>query len=345
MAAEMDYARVALWSVTPSIITWGLDGFFNGVQRPGISVVAALAGLVSNAVLNYALIFGHWGCPAMGIAGAALATVIGWCLRAAILTAIFLSGAFAREYQTRAAWKPSAHRLGGILRVGGPTSVQWIIDLGAWVVFMTFIMGQYGTAALAATNIGVQYMHVAFMPAVGIGIALTSLVGHAIGQGRPELAVRRATAATILICGYMGAIGLVFWLARIPLMRLLSADPAVIELGAFVLIWAAVFQAFDGLGITFSSALRGAGDTRWPMWAFVICCWGVFIFGGWEVGRKFPALGINGPWMMCTLYIVLLGVALWARFARGKWRKIRLFPHTTATGSDVIAAEAIGTPG
>jgi len=345
MQAEIDYSTIALWSAAPSVVVWGLDGFFNGVQRPGVSVVSAVAGLFCNGVLNYALIFGHWGFPAMGMAGAALATVIGWCVRAAILMGVFLSGEFARGFHTREAWRPAREKLAGMIRVGGPTSVQWLLDIAAWVVFMTIMMGHYGTPAMAATNIGVQFMHVSFMPAVGIGIALTSLVGHAIGQGKPELAVRRTRAAMIMICAYMGAIGLVFWLARWPLMRLLSSDPAVIELGCIVLIWAAVFQAFDGLGITYASALRGAGDTRWPAGAFLVYCWGVFIAGGWLVGRLGPGLGINGPWMMCTLYIVLLGLTLWWRFARGHWKRIRLFEPKAAPGADVVAAEAMGTPG
>ncbi len=345
MQAEIDFSTVALWSAAPSAIVWGLDGFFNGVQRPGVSVFSAVAGLCSNAVLNYGFIFGAWGLPRLGIAGVALATVIGWCLRAAILTGMFLSGEFARKYHTREMWRPSRDKIRDMIRIGGPTSVQWLLDIAAWVMFMTIMMGAYGTPAMAATNIGVQFMHVSFMPAVGIGIALTSLVGHAIGQGKPDLAFRRTRAASIMICGYMGAVGLVFWLARAPLMGLLSHDPAVIELGCTVLIWAAVFQVFDGLGITYASALRGAGDTRWPAGAFLVYCWGVFITGGWLVGRLWPGLGINGPWMMCTLYIVLLGLTLWWRFARGHWKKIRLFEAKAAPGADVVAAETIGTPG
>ncbi len=345
MAIEIAYVRIDLWSVAPSLLVAGLDGFFNGVQRPGVSVWAAVASLISNAVLNWIFIFGHFGCPAMGAAGSALATVLSWCLRALILAVAFLSTEFAEKFDTRKSWRLSWSMLAGLFRVGGPSSIQWFLDIAAWAVFMSYLVAGYGEAAMAATNVSVQYMHLSFMPAVGIGMALTSLVGHAIGRGKPELAARRATAAMLMTCAYMGAIGLFFWLARTPLMRLMSPDADVIALGGIALIWAAVFQVFDGLGITYSSALRGAGDTRWPAAAFLVCCWGIFVGGGWMVSRYVPSLGFNGPWLMCTIYIAVLGLLLWWRFERGPWRRIKLFKHVDNAAQNEIAAESLGAPG
>lgn len=345
MAIEIAYVRIDLWSVAPSLLVAGLDGFFNGIQRPGVSVWAVVASLISNAVLNVIFIWGFFGFPAMGAAGSALATVLSWCLRALILVMAFLSTEFADKFHTREMWRISWSKLVGLFRVGGPSSIQWFLDIAAWAVFMSYLVAGYGEAAMAATNVAVQYMHLSFMPAVGIGMALTSLVGHAIGRGKPEIAARRATAAMLMTCAYMGAIGLLFWLARAPLMRLMSPDAEVIALGGIALIWAAVFQIFDGLGITYSSALRGAGDTRWPAGAFLVCCWGIFVAGGWLVSRRAPALGFNGPWLMCTIYIAVLGVLLWWRFERGPWRKIKLFATVDNAAQNEIAAESLGAPG
>lgn len=345
MAIEIAYVRIDLWSVAPSLLVAGLDGFFNGIQRPGVSVWAVIASLISNAVLNWVFIFGHFGFPAMGAAGSALATVLSWCLRALILTIAFLSTEFAGNFHTREVWQLSWNKLVGLFRVGGPSSIQWFLDIAAWTVFMSYLVAGYGEAAMAATNVSVQYMHLSFMPAVGIGMALTSLVGHAIGLGKPDLAARRATAAMLMTCTYMGAIGLLFWLARAPLMRLMSPDPDVIAFGSVALIWAAVFQVFDGLGITYSSALRGAGDTRWPAGAFLVCCWGIFVLGGWMVTRFARSMGFNGPWLMCTIYIAVLGVLLWWRFERGHWRRIKLFDRPDNPAQDEIITETLGAPG
>lgn len=323
-AAEVSYTRLCLYGLGGTVLTFGLDGFFSGVQRPGVSLWAAIVGLITNIGLNYVLIFGHFGAPRMGVAGAALATAIGWWARAGLLAIVFLSPRFARDFGTRDVWRPSWRKISGMLHVGGPTSATWVLDVAAWAFFMTALVGQFGTSALAASNIGVQYTYVAFMPAVGIGMALTSLVGHAIGAGRPEWAVLRTRAAMYMIAAYMGAIGLVFWLARVPLVRLFNDNPEVLALGGSVMIWCAAFQLFDAMSITFSSALRGAGDTRVPGLYILAYSWGVFVGGGWCIARLAPQLNLNGPWCMATTYIMLIGLTLWWRFHRGAWRKIRL---------------------
>lgn len=324
-AAEIDYLRYAMWCVVPAAIVAGLDGFFNGVQRPGVSVISIFVALASNVVLNYGLILGRLGLPEMGIAGAALATLIGWSLRAAVLLIAFLATAMNGRYATRAGWRPSARRLADLVRVGAPTSLQWLLDVLAWALFMSSLMGHFGTAAMAATNIAVQYTYVAFMPAIGIGMALTSLVGHAIGEGRPELAALRTRLAAAVNVLFMGAVGLGFFLFRGWLVERFTNDAEVIRLGLIAMIWAALFQVCDAVSITFGCALRGAGDTRAPAIYVVLYAWGVFVLGGWYVSRHVPALGFNGPWLMCTLYMLLYGATLARRFFRGRWRDIRIF--------------------
>ncbi len=322
---EVDYCRIAFWSMACSILCAALDGFFNGVQRPGVALMSVLVSLGFNVVANYCLIFGKFGFPAMGIRGAALATVIAWGIRAGMLTAVFLGTEFHRAYATRATWRLDLRRFRDVVRIGGPIAMQWVLDIGAWFVFLTLLMGRFGTVAMAASNIALQYMHLSFMPAIGFGTAVCSVVGHAIGENRPELALRRARIGMMLNGIYMGLVGLIFLAARTPLMELMSADPAVIHIGAGVLIWAAIFQVFDAAGITYMNALRGAGDTRWPAIVVALHCWVILVGGGYAMAVLLPGFSFHGPWMMCTLYIILLGLALWQRFVRGGWRKINLF--------------------
>ena len=340
---EIDYVQIALWSVAPATVCAGLNGFFMGIQRARVGLVAVLISLVVNVLGNWVLIYGHLGFPAMGVAGAAIATVIGWCVRAAVLTGVFLLPEFDARFRTRRSWRPSLEKLAGIARIGGPTSVQWLIDIGAWVVFMSVIIPPYGTVAMAASNIGLQLMHLSFMPAVGIGIALCTKVGFVIGEGRPDAATRLVRRALRLTGGYMGLIGLLFVLVPGPLLRAFTNDPQVIELGRQVLLWAAIFQIFDAMGITYMNALRGAGDTRVPAIIVAFCCWVIFIGGGLICSRALPALGIHGPWACCTAYITLLGLLLMARFRSGVWRRIRLFePHPSPAAAAESAAAAVG---
>jgi MATE family multidrug resistance protein len=344
LALEIEYTRIAMWWVPFGVLSMGLDGFFLGIQRPRITLTAVLASLVVNATGNYLLIFGKFGFPELGIAGAAIATVIGWGVRAGVLTIAILRPEFDRRYNTRHgfAWQPE--KMGGLLWVGGPTALQWLIDIGAWLVFLSIIMPSFSVHAAAASNVGLQYMHLSFMPAIGIGIALCSQVGFAIGEQRPEVAVAKARVAMRLTGIYMGAIGLLFVVAGRPLMSLLSKDPSVIDAGVWVLIGAAIFQVFDAMCITYTNALRGAGDTRWPAVAFFLCCWVIFIGGGKLVAEVFPHLGLRGPWAMCALYIIVLGLLLRWRWRHGPWREIRLFgeseqPTTTEQAVDEHGAD------
>ena len=342
---ESSYIRIALWCVAPSIICIGLNGFFNGVQKPWVAFVAVTASLAANVVGNWLLIFGNWGCPRLGIAGAAYSTVIAWWVRAVILTVAVLMPSFDRQYNTRHSLAPCWHKLVGLIRVGGPTSIGWLVDVGSWTIFLVLIMPTFGTAALAAGNVGLQLMHLSFMPAVGIGIALCSQVGFAIGEGRPDVAVLRARVAFRVTGAYMGAVGLAFLLAREPLVSLFNQDPNVIAAGSVVLIWAAIFQVFDAMCITYMNALRGAGDTRWPAIAMGVSCWTIFICGGYALARFVPDWGMNGPWAMCTLYIIVLGLALLRRWRAGKWRDIRLFDeqHPPPIAAETPDEAPIGT--
>jgi MATE family multidrug resistance protein len=353
---EIDYVRIALWAVAPSIICIGMNGFFMGIQKPWVGFFAIIASLAANVFGNWVLIFGHLGFPALGIAGAAYATVGAWWVRATVLLAAMFLPAFARRYNTRRSLRFSWHKLLNLIHVGAPTSVGWLVDIGSWMVFLMLIMPAFGTEAMAASNVGLQLMHLSFMPAVGIGIAVCSQVGYAIGAGRPDEAGLRTRVAFRLTGAYMGLVGLLFLLAREPLVRIFNHDPAVVSIGSFVLIWAAVFQVFDAMAITHMNALRGAGDTRWPAVAMGLACWTVFVVGGYSAAHLAPQWGINGPWAMCTIYIIIIGVALRWRWLGGKWREIRLFggrrgfpvaseapdeaPMTTGAPLDLPADEA-----
>ncbi len=345
VAMEIEYTRIALWSVPFSVLSIGFNGFFMGIQRPRVALLAVVLSLVVNAVGNYVLIFGHLGFPRMGIAGAATATVIGWAVRAGLLAATMLLPQFDQTYDTRRTLAWSGRKLLDMLRVGGPITLGWLMDMGSWLVFIALIMPPYGVNAVAASAIGLQYMHLSFMPAIGLGIALCSQVGYSIGAGDPNQAVRQTRIALRLAIIYMGGMGLLFVLAGGPLMRLMNNEAEVIHLGRLVLLGAAVFQVFDAMCITYINALRGAGDTRWPAVLVFVCCWVLFVGGGLAVREWLPQVGVLGPWGTCALYIIALGLMLRWRWIGGRWRQIRLFgPEPAAAPLSAIAGPAGDRP-
>lgn len=189
--------------------------------------------------------------------------------------------------------------------------------------------------------IGLRYMHLSFMPAVGMSIAVQAMVGRCMGEQRPDLAAKRVWLGLGVACAYMGLCALLFVLFREPLIRLfaegdpkLTADAIeeVVRVGAMVMIAAAVFQVFDAIAIVLSAALRGAGDTVWPGAVVVGGSFAFIIGGGHLMIALFPQWGSAGPWASTALFIVAVGSALFARFLGGKWRTMSLVEHPGPPG-------------
>jgi multidrug resistance protein, MATE family len=189
---------------------------------------------------------------------------------------------------------------------------------------IVLLVGRFGKEQLAASNIAIQYMMISFMPALGLAQALTALVGRYIGEGRVELAIQRVHEALFLATCYMALMCVTYVTFRAPFITFFNTDPVVIHVGSNILLCAAAFQIFDGMGITFAGALRGAGDTHWTAGITVMLLLGVF--APLSLGSvAFTSLESLGPWLAGTVNVILLGLALWWRFARGKWQEINIF--------------------
>lgn len=366
---ETRYAQILVAGAAFTAGARGIAQYFFGMHRPMVVLGAVLAGNAVNVALNLLLIFGPdglgatgWlaidaaagataraagvlGVPAMGLSGAAVATVIGSAVELAIPMAIFLGPRFGTRHATRAAWRPALGPVRDVVRIGWPGALMMASEIACWSYLMVFLLGAAGARAgehpevhNAAGWIALRYMHLSFMPTLGLSIAVTAMVGRCMGMGRPDLAARRAWLGVGLAAGYMGLCALAFVVFRRALMGLFApatmdaeAVGRLVEIGSGVMIAAAVFQVFDAIAITLSGALRGAGDTVWPGVVTVALSWGCIVGGGWGLMALAPGLGSLGPWIAAAAYIVLLGVFLLARFAAGSWRRIRL---VGAVGAD-----------
>lgn len=340
---ETSYAQVLVFGGVVVVVGKAINNFFFGLQRPRVVTVAAIAGNVVNVCLNYALIYGERGIPSaglpgvpgapeLGVTGAAVATVVGTAVEAAIPMAVFLGRRMDAELGIRRAWAPDMQAIRDLLRLGVPSALQQGSEILTWAIFMSVLVGGFGDVALSAGWSTLRYMHLSFMPAVGFSIAVTSIVGRNIGAGRPDVAAARAGTALLLAMVYMGACGILMFAFRGPLIAFFAAgantppDVAaeVVAVGSTLMVAAAVFQAFDAMGIVMLGALRGAGDTLWPGLVTVGLSWSVIVGGGWLLVRFAPGLGPLGPWIAASAYIVLLALVLAHRWRRGAWRSIRV---------------------
>jgi MATE family multidrug resistance protein len=326
--AEMEvlYFRIMLYAHLLAIINYASSQFFMGVHRPVITMYASLCGQVVNIAANYVLIFGKLGFPAMGIEGAGWGTFIGIGVAAAINMAVFWSSSINAAFDSRRTFNIDFDKMYDLLKVGLPAGLGLMVNVAIWGVILLGLVGRSdGKEALAATSAVLSYTNISVMPIVGLATALTAAVGKAIGQDRKNLAVRQTSVCLRVALVYMGLVGLCFFLFREPLMAFWSSDERVRQIGANILICAAVYQVFHAARTIYGGSLSGAGDTMWLAIASAVGAVIILGLGGTFVVVFLPSLGSLGPWIAATFSIIVVGLANYWRFKSNRWTKIDLF--------------------
>lgn len=310
-----------------SLFFFALDSAAAGVLRAAgrtrLPMAAALAGNVLNVLLNWIFIYGNLGAPAMGVAGAGLATAASLALQASIETvALALPGSPVRlrpasfRGMTRAA-------LSRFARVALPAAVEPLVLQSGWLVY-TRAVTLLGAIPLAAHRAAVTVEALTYMPGYAFAVAGSALVGQALGAGRPDRAEAVIRETSRLATVLMSAIGVVFLVFPAPLVRLFVPEAEeVVGLAALCLAISAFEQPFMATAMALGGGLRGAGDTRSPVAATVVGVWLVRVPLSWALA--FPAgLGLTGIWITMiadwavrTLYFKVL-------CRRGAWKRLAL---------------------
>lgn len=325
---EVEYFRMLSWRMAGMSMLAALAAFYQGTGRPAVAMVTGIAANVVNALGAYALVFGKWGLPEMGIRGAGLMTTLATYFEVALLLAVFLSRPVHEKFQSRQ-WRPIEwKRVWQIVRIGFPAGVTFALDLGSWTLFIAGVVGKLGKDVLAGNNAAMAVMHLSFMPAVGLSIGVTAVVGRHIGMGDIDGAKRRAYLGMAAACVYMTLMGVLFFILSEPLVRLFFRAPLeqldAVRYGALILSYVVFFQFSDAIGIVSAGALKGAGDTRFPALAQIVLAWCFFLpFVLWLAQPQLG--GIHGAWVAATIYIWLYDAVLFWRFLSERWRKIDIF--------------------
>jgi len=321
---EVSYLRIRLLQLAATGAVVALATFFQATGRPVIPMVTGLTANLLNLAGDYVLIFGWRGFPEWGMRGAAIATVGAAYMEAAMLVCIFLLPRFSRSFGTRR-WRPvERRRMDQLVNIGAGAGLSWFLDVASWTIFMAWIVGRLGKEVLAGNNVASQIMHLSFMPAVGLNIGVTALVGRHVGEGDIQRAKRVTYIGMAFACAYMSVMGLIFFLLRRPLVAMFNDDPAVVAAGGVVLMYAALFQFSDSIGILSYGGLKGAGDTKWPAIVSAITAWLFFLPLGILLGRP-GVLGLHGAWLAATVYIWVVDALFLWRFVSERWRRIDIF--------------------
>ncbi len=338
-ALEAEYFRI-LCFMGPGITGVAVSSFFSGRgdTRTVMWVNFLACGL--NVILDYAWIFGRWGFPEWGIRGAAWATVVSHLLIPLVFFVLMIRPRYRDTFGTLSGWRPEAELLGRLVRYGLPNGIQFMLEILGFSMFI-LLVGKLGTTALAATSVTFNVNTLAFLPMMGLGIAVSTLVGQYIGKDRVDLAERSTWSAMHLSLAYMLAMaaGYVFLPGLFLRPYISGADPEsfeqVWELSVVLLRFVAFYCVFDAIYIVFSAGVKGAGDTRFVMLTSVALGWFVMVLPTYLTVVTF-GWGLYVAWIFVSLYLVSGGFIFMLRFRSGKWKSMRVIESVEETSVNAV---------
>jgi MATE family multidrug resistance protein len=257
-----------------------------------------------------------------------VSTVVSGVVSFLVFAVLILRRENNRSFATHSGWRPNFELLGRILRYGLPNGIQFFIDLFGFTVFILLI-GRLGMVELAATNIAFNINSLAFIPMIGLGMAISILVGQYVGERRVDLASRSTYSGAVICFLYMGLIALSYVLVPDFFIRFFSSKSApetfqeIREIAIVLLRFVAVYSIFDTLSIVFGAGIKGAGDTRFVMIMILIVSTCILVVPTFLSLLVFQA-GIYTAWIFVTVYVIVLGFGFLFRFLQGKWKSMRV---------------------
>ncbi len=329
---EAAYFNALCYGSSAVVMDGAVSAFFIGRGKTTTIMRVSFVAAAVNVLLDYLMIFGvHVGevtwLPAGGIAGAGWATTFSVWLKFAILMTLFLLPSHRLEFNSlHLRLTPSS--FGRLLKYGVPNGFQFVVEGGAVTIFI-LIIARISDVASAATALAFSINMIVFVPIMGLGIAVTTLVGQQIGEKRPDMAARATWSGLCLGLPYTLAFGLACFF--VPSWFFAAHDVGtaefakVQELAVALLMFVAVYCFFDTIQLIFVSAIKGAGDTHFVVY-FTIISSLLFLLVGVVGARQFedPSWQIRYWWTCLTVWIFALGLAYFLRFQQGKWRSMNV---------------------
>jgi MATE family multidrug resistance protein len=273
VAAAQTYLLLTAWSLVPAMLSHALKQFSEALIRPWPPTLIMLGGVVLNILLNWLLIFGHWGLPAMGLDGAGLATLLARIATALVMLAFIVRApALARHLPVHWFAGLSWAAIRAQINLGTPVAAQHLLEVGAFVA-AALMMGWINAEAMAAHQIAITCAATTFIFALGLGMAVSIRVGHAWGaQALHRLRV--VGYSGLLMSGLlMTGFAILFIFGGNTIAHAFSRSPEVVWMAALMLFIAGFFQIFDGFQVVAICALRGMSDVRLPAVVAIVSYW------------------------------------------------------------------------
>jgi MATE family multidrug resistance protein len=328
--------RTLMWSILPFVGITVLRCFISAKQRPVWTLVAAVVGVIANALLNYGLILGRFGLPQLGLVGAGIGTSAVNLLMFTLLAIVVIRHPDFRRYRLFGNfWRADWARFRAIWKLGAPIGLMMGFEASVFTAAV-FLMGLISTAAVAAHSVALQIASLTFMVPLGIAQAITVRVGMGYGRRDADAIQRAGWTGYVVAVGFMALTAIMMWLFPRPLIGLFVDASApggagVMDVAVTFLAVAAIFQIVDGAQVAGAGMLRGLHDTRVPMIIALFGYWGIGIgVGAWLAFRA--GWGGVGIWTgLATGLGIVAVLMLWRWMLRGR---IGLLPDPAPTLRD-----------
>jgi len=303
------YIGTVIWSALPLMLYAAFRRYLQAMNVVRPVMIALITANLVNVVGNYALIYGHWGLPALGVVGSGWATVMARVYMALFLFLIIV----IRERRVSSGLhdvpiRAERERLARLFRLGLPAALQITVEVGVFAA-ASVLAGALTPAAVAAHQIALNLASFMFMIPFGMASAGAVRVGQAVGRGSVDGVRAAGKAALVIGGGFMAGAGLLFVLAPRPLLLLFTRDTEVIGIGLSLLAIAALFQLFDGLQAVSTGLLRGLGDTRTAMVCHVVGHWAIGLPLGYAL-CFWRGWGVPGLWAGLSIGLISIGIVL-----------------------------------
>ncbi len=303
------YLKALTASILPLLVYSAFRRYLQAVDVVRPVTFSLLSANLVNVAGNYALMYGHWGAPRMGLEGSGWSTTIARIYMAAVLLlAIVLHERASGNLLAGVSWRPDFARMRRLIALGIPAAAQIGVEGGVFGI-VTVFAAKLDEVSLAAHSIAVNVVSTTFMVPLGISSAAAVRVGQALGRKDSEGAAISGWTALSLGAVFMGTAALALWIVPRWIVRVFSAEATVIASGAVLLEIAAFFQLFDGFQVVSTGALRGLGDTHTPMLAHFAGYWLIGLPTSYVLCFRY-GWGAPGIWVGLSIALILIGAAL-----------------------------------
>ena len=318
---ERSYYQILMLGVVLTLAKICLSSYFAGIGKTNLVMICDVCGLLLNVPLCYAMVFGKFGLPELGIAGAALSTIIATGFALLLFLLCYFHKAHRQKFSVMQSFKYDSGIFKRFVRLGFPSGVELFMNVAAFNLFLLMFQS-YGIVEGASAAIVLNWDVLSFVPMVGLNIGLISMIGRFVGSGNLLRANEAITAGFVLGLSYSAILAFIYITFRFALVEVFAPPQGdfseILALAGFMMVGLSTYAMADAIIQVCGGVLRGAGDTRWIMYASVSLHW-IMLLAQYVIIRVLE-WGPKASWLAFVVMILSIALVFVGRLYGGRWR-------------------------